>query len=800
MRRPGPDAPDARRRTPGKRPTSRSPSATASPSSASSASTSTPRRHRAGFRLASVRGRRVRPADLRVPAGRLSRTCRPRRPPLRRRATDEILVGAGADEVLDLLAKTFIPPGATAVVPTPTYAMYRVLTEQRPARVDSLPRRRPRTAMRSTSRRCARPAGRRRGLAVRPEQPDRAAGAGRRDRAPPGGTAAMPREGAHAPVVARRGVRRVRRPITGRCARLSAPRHGAHASKAFALPGCGWASRSRVPTLSRRWSRTGRPARSHPVRRGRGRRAARPGPRGRHRRARRARAGVARGRLRRAGWMTYPSVTNFLLVDSGRPRRRRATRAAAAARHRVAHLRAGEPAARPPAVHGADAARTTGSARHSASSARRRAAPLATHPQPRSHGHDDTLGHPLRDRARGAARREPPHARDRHPRPLDLDGHGRPQVAHRHRLLRPPADPVRAPRPLRPRRSRRRATSRSTSTTRSRTSRSSWATRSPRRSATVPASPASGTPSVPMDEAIATAVVDVCGRPYAVLDLAFRGERIGALRRSSSSTRWSRSPDGGHDAPPRGLGPQRPPRRRGRLQGARPGAPRGGRRRIRDAPASPSTKGSLGDRDRRRRLRRRQPGQHRRKRSAPAPRSVMARDATASRTRTRSSCPGVGAGGPAMDRLRRRGLVEPIRAPVAAGGPFLGICLGLQLLFEGSDEDGARMLGLLPAGRSASRKRRACRTSAGTSWPATAPTRSSRDRARCRRPTSCIRTRRSRPAPGTDRSPRRSTGARSSASSPGPGRLPVPPRALRPRRPAAARATSSALAAAGRPP
>ena len=47
---------------------------------------------------------------------------------------DEVLVGAGADEVLDLLAKAFIPPGAAAVVPTPTYAMYRVLTEQRGAR------------------------------------------------------------------------------------------------------------------------------------------------------------------------------------------------------------------------------------------------------------------------------------------------------------------------------------------------------------------------------------------------------------------------------------------------------------------------------------------------------------------------------------------------------------------------------------------------------------------------------------------------------------------------------------------
>lgn len=58
--------------------------------------------------------------------------------------------------------------------------------------------------------------------------------------------------------------------------------------------------------------------------------------------------------------------------------------------------------------------------------------------------------------------------------------------------------------------------------------------------------------------------------------------------------------------------------------------------------------------------------------------------------------PGVGAAAPAMARLERHGLVEPIRAWVAAGKPFLGICLGLQLLFDGSDEDGAETLGLLP--------------------------------------------------------------------------------------------------------
>jgi imidazole glycerol phosphate synthase glutamine amidotransferase subunit len=58
--------------------------------------------------------------------------------------------------------------------------------------------------------------------------------------------------------------------------------------------------------------------------------------------------------------------------------------------------------------------------------------------------------------------------------------------------------------------------------------------------------------------------------------------------------------------------------------------------------------------------------------------------------------PGVGAAGPAMARLARRDLVGPIRDWIAGGRPFLGICLGMQLLFDGSDEDGAVTLGLLP--------------------------------------------------------------------------------------------------------
>jgi len=75
---------------------------------------------------------------------------------------------------------------------------------------------------------------------------------------------------------------------------------------------------------------------------------------------------------------------------------------------------------------------------------------------------------------------------------------------------------------------------------------------------------------------------------------------------------------------------------------------------------------------------------------------VFVRDAEAFRDVDAIVVPGVGAAGPAMERLRRRGLVDPILAWIAAGRPLLGICLGLQLLFEASDEDGAQTLGVIP--------------------------------------------------------------------------------------------------------
>ena len=59
--------------------------------------------------------------------------------------------------------------------------------------------------------------------------------------------------------------------------------------------------------------------------------------------------------------------------------------------------------------------------------------------------------------------------------------------------------------------------------------------------------------------------------------------------------------------------------------------------------------------------------------------------------------PGVGAFADAMEKIRHYGLEETIHEVVEKNIPFLGICLGLQLMFESSDEGpGVKGLGLLP--------------------------------------------------------------------------------------------------------
>ncbi len=59
--------------------------------------------------------------------------------------------------------------------------------------------------------------------------------------------------------------------------------------------------------------------------------------------------------------------------------------------------------------------------------------------------------------------------------------------------------------------------------------------------------------------------------------------------------------------------------------------------------------------------------------------------------------PGVGAFGAGMQQLQKQNLIEPLKEAIQAGIPYLGICLGMQFLFEYSDEMGDHEgLGLLP--------------------------------------------------------------------------------------------------------
>ncbi len=59
--------------------------------------------------------------------------------------------------------------------------------------------------------------------------------------------------------------------------------------------------------------------------------------------------------------------------------------------------------------------------------------------------------------------------------------------------------------------------------------------------------------------------------------------------------------------------------------------------------------------------------------------------------------PGVGAFGAGMNALHEQGLVEPLKQAITDGIPYLGICLGMQFLFEESDEMGTHQgLGVLP--------------------------------------------------------------------------------------------------------
>lgn len=75
----------------------------------------------------------------------------------------------------------------------------------------------------------------------------------------------------------------------------------------------------------------------------------------------------------------------------------------------------------------------------------------------------------------------------------------------------------------------------------------------------------------------------------------------------------------------------------------------------------------------------------------------ITRDPSVIRGAERVIFPGDGAAAAAMDHLRELGLLDPLKDVVAAGTPTLGICLGTQVIFDWSDEDGGvPCMGVLP--------------------------------------------------------------------------------------------------------
>jgi glutamine amidotransferase len=77
--------------------------------------------------------------------------------------------------------------------------------------------------------------------------------------------------------------------------------------------------------------------------------------------------------------------------------------------------------------------------------------------------------------------------------------------------------------------------------------------------------------------------------------------------------------------------------------------------------------------------------------------AAVSRDAQVIGNASHVVLPGVGAFGDCMANLERYGLIEAVRSAIRSGRPFLGICLGLQLLFTESEEFGMHKgLGIIP--------------------------------------------------------------------------------------------------------
>ncbi len=83
--------------------------------------------------------------------------------------------------------------------------------------------------------------------------------------------------------------------------------------------------------------------------------------------------------------------------------------------------------------------------------------------------------------------------------------------------------------------------------------------------------------------------------------------------------------------------------------------------------------------------------------AAGADRVIVTRDPAVIRAADRVVLPGVGAYGHCIGSLREAGLEGPVLEAIASGRPFLGVCVGMQLLFEQGEEFGVhRGLGVLP--------------------------------------------------------------------------------------------------------
>ena len=489
-------------------------------------------------------------------------------------AVDRIVVGAGADEVLDLVGKAFLPAGGAALVPTPTYGMYGVLTTQRGARVVAVPRLGWDAGFAiDLDRLVPALAGVAGGLAVRAQQPHGRPSTRASDRC-----AILPA---------------TRPPPSRRSSWSTRPTSSSRAETLVLL-----SSRSPEPARGQDRLQGVRPCRDpHRLRHriaARDRAAGACAAAGHHlhglgsprhggagaagRGARQRRAAVRGTRLarrtpgRRRASAVMPSVTNFLLVRIGDARAADALTDRMQRRDRAADLRAGEPASRAPPPHRPQPRRERASP-----GGERRMTPEANATTISTAGSDQ------------AERGPPPGPRcDRSRRPdditveLDLDGTGvaniRTGIGIYDHLLESFAHHALIDLTIEATGDLERDEHHTVEDVALALGQALAEALGDRAGIT-----RFGDASVPMDEAIARAVVDLSGRPYAVLDLRFRGERIGELSTQmiphalESFVRTS-----GVTLHLRARGPQRPPRRGGRVQGA--GSRAAGSRRHRSTP------------------------------------------------------------------------------------------------------------------------------------------------------------------------------------------------------------------------